>query len=294
MQNPKIRNNAATAVCNIRLRLIVPVLVYLAIIVGCSGVTVSSPPITAHPNSPVAVTGYVKPADLPDSRTLLPPPPAPGSAAFTADQEAYRLTRTLRNTARWELAAKDADLTFPHVAETFSCALGIALTKEDMPRLFMLLHRSGINACEATDRAKAYYQRIRPFVMNRETTCKPHDEAVLSKNGSYPSGHTAAGWTWALILAEIAPDRKDDILARGLAFGQSRVICGAHWQSDVDAGLTVAAGVVARLHAVPAFRADIDTVRQELAHVRANGRKPAINCDAEAKALAVQVPSRKK
>lgn len=291
MQNPESRHKAVNVAHNIRLHLIPFVLIYLSlsIIVGCTGVTVQTPPLIAHEKSPGIMVGYVKTADLPDSRTLLPPPPAPGSAAFAADQEAYRLTRALRNTPRWALAAKDADLTFPNVMETFSCALGTPITEEAVPHLYNLLRRSGTDACDATTRAKVHYQRTRPFVMNRETTCTPHDEAVLSKNGSYPSGHTSAAWTWALILAEIAPDRKDNILARGLAFGQSRVICGVHWQSDVDAGLTIAAGVVARLHAEQSFRAQIEVAKTELASVRAKGLKPTRDCRAEAAALAVQM-----
>ena len=30
-------------------------------------------------------------------------------------------------------------------------------------------------------------------------------------------GHTAIGWGFALILSELAPDRADDLLARGRA-----------------------------------------------------------------------------
>lgn len=45
------------------------------------------------------------------------------------------------------------------------------------------------------------------------------------------------------------PDRQDSILKRGYEMGQSRVICGYHFQSDVDAARLVASAVVARLHA---------------------------------------------
>ena len=44
------------------------------------------------------------------------------------------------------------------------------------------------------------------------------------KDGSSPCGHTAIGWAWALTLSEISPERADSILARGRAFGESRVI----------------------------------------------------------------------
>ena len=106
------------------------------------------------------------------------------------------------------------------------------------------------------------------------------------KDGSYPSGHTAIGWAWALILCEIAPEQTDAILARGRAFGQSRVICNVHWHSDVVEGRFMGAAAVARLHVDPAFRAEIEAAKAELAAVRAKGLKPTRDCQAEADALA--------
>ena len=46
------------------------------------------------------------------------------------------------------------------------------------------------------------------------------------------------GWTSALLLADInqSNEAMEGLLARGYEFGQSRVIAGYHWQSDVDAG----------------------------------------------------------
>ncbi|HEX8056091.1 MAG TPA: phosphatase PAP2 family protein, partial [Novosphingobium sp.] len=104
----------------------------------------------------------------------------------------------------------------------------------------------------------------RPFVAHGNTTCLPRDEAMLRKDGSYPSGHSALGWGWALVLAELAPEKADAILQRGRDFGQSRLVCNAHWASDVDAGRLVAAATVARLHADPVFTADLAAARQEL------------------------------
>ena len=54
----------------------------------------------------------------------------------------------------------------------------------------------------------------------------------------------------------------------GYDFGQSRVICGVHWQSDVDAGRLIGAAVVARLHADPVFRVQLDEAKRELAAAR--------------------------
>jgi acid phosphatase (class A) len=229
-------------------------------------------------------------AEIPDSLGLLPPPPAEGSAAKAADVEAYQTTRSLRDTARWQLASQDADLTFPNAAGTFSCAVGAPITEAETPRLYTLLRRTLADGGAATRAAKGSYKRTRPFVEFSEGSCSPGDEAYLRNDGSYPSGHSSLGWTWTLLLAELAPDRDDAILARGFAYGQSRVVCGVHWQSDVSAGRVMGAGVVARLHNDPAFRADFEAARQELDAVRAKQLPPSRDCAAEAAALALGKP----
>ena len=107
------------------------------------------------------------------------------------------------------------------------------------------------------------------------------------KDGSYPSGHTAIGWAWALILTEIVPSRTDAILARGRAFGDSRLVCNVHWQSDVNEGRVMGASTVARLHADVGFRGDLDAAKTEYAVAVAKGLKPSRDCAAEAAALAI-------
>ena len=107
----------------------------------------------------------------------------------------------------------------------------------------------------------------------------------MKDNNSYPSGTAAVGWAWALILSEIAPDKSDSILVRGHAFGQSRVICNAGWQSDVYAGRILGAAVVARFHAEPEFLAAIEAVKSEIAALRTKGLSPERDCESEAGTL---------
>jgi acid phosphatase (class A) len=224
------------------------------------------------------LAGYLDPEVLPNSLELIPPPPAEGSAALALDEEVSRKSLSLRGTRRWELAIEDAELMFPEAADSFSCALGIPITEQDTPHLFMLLRRSLADAGLSTYTAKNHYQRRRPFMVNKEPTCTPNEEAHLMKDGSYPSGHTSIGWAWALILSEIAPERTDAILARGRAFGESRIICNVHWHSDVVEGRFVGAAAVARLHADAAFCAELEAAKAEVAAVRAKGLAPKRDC----------------
>jgi acid phosphatase (class A) len=261
----------------------------IAVITGCSVLGGQSKSAATPKIRPGILAGYWEWQELPNSLQFLPPPPSLGSAAQALDEEVNRRGLALRGTARWRLAAEDAYLKFPRAAGTFSCALGAPITERETPRVYILLRRTLADAGLSTYAAKDHYERTRPFVLNKEPTCTPDEEEVLKKDGSYPSGHSALGWAWSLILSEIAPDRADAILARGRAFGESRVVCNVHWHSDVVEGRFMGAAAVARLHADPAFRTDIEAARAEIAAVRAKGLKPLRDCRAEAEALAYRL-----
>ncbi|WP_442683092.1 acid phosphatase [Stenotrophomonas sp. JC08] len=238
---------------------------------------------------PGVAQGYLDTAQLPDSIALLPPPPAAGSAAFALDEQVNQ-ARSLRGTPRWEQAIADANLQFPAAASIFACAIGTEISEQNAPRLYGLLRRTRTDAAVVSDAAKHQHNRTRPFMANGESTCTPDKEAGLAENGSYPSGHTSIGWAWALILAELAPDRQDAILARGRSYGESRLVCNVHWNSDVAAGRFMGSAVVARLHADAGFRTDMEAARAELAALRASNPAPAPDCAAEAAALAQPLP----
>ena len=267
------------------------VLVYIATIAGCAGFQKQSKPAAVPEIHPGILAGYIKPDSLPNSLALLPPPPAEGSAANALDEAVSRKSLALRGTPRWALATEDAELRFPQAAGTFSCALGAPISEKETPHLYMLLRRTLADAGLSTYTAKNKYQRRRPFMMNKAPTCTPDDEKHLMKDGSYPSGHTAIGWAWALILTEIAPDRSDAVLARGRAFGESRNVCNVHWHSDVVEGRFMGAAAVARLHADIMFRADLEAAKAEYNAIRTKSLKPTRDCRAEAEALAGHSPS---
>ncbi|MDD0811297.1 phosphatase PAP2 family protein [Curvibacter sp. RS43] len=257
---------------------------------GAASADGTPPPTTSsqigdYPAGSGVWRGYLAPSAWPDSLALLPPPPVTGLPPYLADQYAFESTRAAEKGARGEVAKQDADLSFPHAPNQFACALGMDIQADRSPHLNALLRRTFADAGLATYKAKNYYNRVRPFVVNKTSTCLPSSDAALAKDGSYPSGHTAIGWTWALLLSEVSPERTNALLQRGLAFGQSRVVCGAHWQSDVDNGRLVAAGVVARLHSDAVFRAQMALAQQEVAVLRQTVTASTRDCAAEAAAL---------
>jgi acid phosphatase (class A) len=239
---------------------------------------------------PGRLPGYLPEERLPNALALIPPSPAQDSAAFAWEQDVNQKIQALRGGPRWQLATLDNDLTFPNAAGTFSCALDVPITQEHTPYLYQLLRRTLLDAGLATYSAKNHYQRTRPFVVNGQSICAAGSEETLRNDGSYPSGHTAIGWAWALILSEIAPDRANELQARGLAFGDSRMVCNVHWPMDVIQGQNIGAATVAVLQSDALFRSDLEGAKAEVAAVRARGLPPTRDCAVEAEAMAVVVP----
>ncbi|WP_374653891.1 phosphatase PAP2 family protein [Phenylobacterium sp.] len=264
----------------------------LALLAAGCGTTPSDKPVAKVAPAPVKeiapgyLAGYLAAGTAPNSLSLVPPPPAAGSAALARDEEAAKAAVAQRGSARWNLAIQDAELKFPKAAETFSCALGVEVSEQTTPRLYVLLRRTLVDAGLSTYPTKNLYKRARPFTQNGAPICTPQEEAELRKDGSYPSGHTALGWAWALILTQAAPDRADAVLTRGRAFGQSRVVCNVHWLSDTDEGRMMGAATVARLQSNADFTADLAAAREEILAARAAGKTPKRDCAAEAAALA--------
>ena len=227
--------------------------------------------------------GYIKKETLPNSVIIVPRAPLPRSPRQKLDDAIAAEAVKLNTTARFRLAAQDATMHFPEAPNNFACAMGKMVSQEKTPHLYRLLKRSGVDAGYATRKAKHAYNRMRPFTLNNAPICTPQWKEELRHNGSYPSGHTSLGWAWALILSELIPERANAILARGVAYGESRIICNVHWYSDVVAGRMMGASAFALMHDNPEFIADMNAAKAELAAAPAPEEKV---CKEEAAALA--------
>lgn len=212
-------------------------------------------------------TGYLTPAQVPDTAALIGPPPAAGSAALANDEATYRATRKLEGQPRWSLAVKDAEFGAGEMLNAYSCALGVTLTPQSAPILDRLLDRVSNDTEAGSGKAKRAYHRTRPFMTLGGDICTPGDD-YLKTSFSYPSGHSTFGWASGLVVAAVAPDSAQAVMARAQAYGESRVICGVHYESDVAAGRKVGAAVFAALQKDAAFEADLSAARAELARLR--------------------------
>ncbi|HXP96997.1 MAG TPA: phosphatase PAP2 family protein [Telmatospirillum sp.] len=233
--------------------------------------------------------GYLPP-DAVDILKILPPAPVQGEARYEADRAIYKATRHFVGSPRWAMATNDVKLSTPALMRDFSCSAGLALTLETAPHLAHLMDMARNDTGRGAGIAKDYYKRLRPFQIDagEGETCQAPIE--LANSYDYPSGHTTMGWTWATLLAELVPEQANAILARGRAFGESRIVCGVHNNSAVEAGRLTAASILAVVHTTPAFQADFAAAKAELAALRVNNQAPQPQgCAEEAGLVALPV-----
>ena len=215
------------------------------------------------------VTPFLTTDEVPSASQFLPLPPKTTDAAFYNDWMRYEWGKTMRDTERGKQAIEDASHTIEYFAKIYSEPFGLTISKENTPEIVALMERVLATTYVCKDKAKSQFMRIRPFVQFHEPTPVPQDEEKLSTNSSYPSGHTTMGWGLALVLAEINPERQDEILKRGYEYGESRVIVGFHYQSDVDHARILTSALINRLHANDEFMTELQKAKAEFSRQKA-------------------------
>ncbi|NKG36187.1 phosphatase PAP2 family protein [Acinetobacter johnsonii] len=240
-----------------------------------------------------------------DSALILPPPPEEGSVTKANDDFINKNALMLYRSDRWVQAGYDSNLYFPSAAKAFSCAANVDISQEKTPTIYKMLELSLVDLGLSSYSAKNKYQRTRPFMSNGQGICEISAEDrekygisyienkdKLATDGSYPSGHSAIGWGWALIMSEIAPQRANHIFLRGRAFAESRLVCNVHWQSDIIEGKNMAAMTVAQLHTQKQFLKDLAKAQKEYQTAQRKGHVPdPASCEFENKALSTTVGS---
>jgi acid phosphatase (class A) len=226
------------------------------------GLAAAQPAAAAAAAKAPAVSKFLKPADL-DPSLVLPPPPADDAAAAVEGRaELHRIAASLRTPERLAQARHDDEV---EDVRAFADVLGPAFNLERLPATARLFADLRSEDSVAAKRAKAYFKRERPFLNDRALdVC---DDGHDVKN-SYPSGHATMGYAAAAVLADLAPGHAQAILARASDYAESRLVCGVHYRSDLEAGHVLGTALVARLMTRPAFVAELEAARAELTAAR--------------------------
>jgi membrane-associated phospholipid phosphatase len=143
----------------------------------------------------------------------------------------------------------------------FASTLGPAFDLAKLPATKALLDRVRATEKATVDRGKDAFKRPRPYIVDTTLkSCKRNDDPL----SSYPSGHTSMAFSMGEVLARLVPEKAGPILARAARYGQSRIVCGQHFRSDVSAGQMLGLLIAERLMADPDFRAAFDAASKEL------------------------------
>jgi len=220
--------------------------------------------VLAYNRDALAESGYLAGHEV-DFHEVLQGPPAADSPWDRSDQqlvEAYQKA----DEARFQSAKLDQEELYPRFAEAF----GHPIDKSTTPALVALLDRALLDVNATASAAKNYFHRERPFqrlklqrVCSKAAAVMP--AAYAMRDPSYPSGHSTHGWTVAMILARVAPDRAQALMTRAQEYEESRLVCGMHFPTDVEAGQEVAIAVVSHLDASTEFQTDLARARKERA-----------------------------
>ncbi|HEY8965807.1 MAG TPA: phosphatase PAP2 family protein, partial [Candidatus Methylacidiphilales bacterium] len=134
-----------------------------------------------------------------------------------------------------------------------------------------LLKKATHDAKIAYNTAKDAYARPRPpLIDSRIVPC-----IDLPKSAAFPSGHTTVAVSWSLVLAELAPDLRKQLLARGEQIGYDREVAGVHYPTDVEAGKKLGAELGRRFLLNPEFQTELAKAKAEFAEARKAATAPA-------------------
>ena len=210
---------------------------------------------------------------LPDAVQFLPGPPDVTTPLFFNDWTQYQWGKSVRDSDRGQLAYFDAKHgSWYNIFEVFEAEFGMKVTPDGTPAIYDVVSRAVSDGHAVNRRAKNYYQRKRPFVQFNEPSLEPEKEEEEAKDFSYPSGHTSRGWMVALVLSEINPEATAALFKRACTFGESRVIAGYHYQSDVEASRLVAMSTFVTLHGNAEFMKSLEAAKKEFQKLKKSNK----------------------
>ena len=88
--------------------------------------------------------------------------------------------------------------------------------------------------------------------------------AKMSKSNAYPSGQTTNGTATAIVLSEMVPEKRAELMARAEDYATSRLIVGVHYRSDLGAGFAAGALIAKELEENADFQKEMAPAMAEL------------------------------
>jgi acid phosphatase (class A) len=200
-------------------------------------------------------TFYIEPSQV-DLDHLLAPPPALGSTAETKDLAAVVEAEKDRDAA----AAVEAEEDHARTVFRFADVMGAGFTPQNLPFATKFFGRVFSDQNKIVKETKGYFARPRPFVVDSSLTPMVYPKPTPS----YPSGHTTFAYVMAILLADMVPEKAVPIFDRAAEYGYNRVVAGAHFPTDVEAGRIAGTVIDSVFFHEPRFMTDFMRARAEV------------------------------
>ncbi|MBZ9891118.1 phosphatase PAP2 family protein [Mesorhizobium sp. BR1-1-3] len=191
-----------------------------------------------------------------DLTMILPPPPANDSAQTKAELGEVLMLQVTRTPEMVASAVADAEEN----VWRFANVMGPKFNKETLPKFSAFFDRVVATEGAVVDPAKDIWKRPRPHQLS--DLVKP--AVKLSSSGSWPSGHATVGTMMGIILSDMVPEKRAEILARAAEYAHNREVGGIHYASDVEMGRISGSVIAAVLLNRDDFKAEYEVARAEL------------------------------
>ncbi|MCB8875205.1 acid phosphatase [Acidisoma silvae] len=170
---------------------------------------------------------YIQPSQV-NLDQLLAPPPLLGSAQESTDLATVMQAQSDRTAEQ----AVNAEADHERSVFRFADVLGPQFAPANLPFATGFFTRVFADEKAIVTQTKAHFDRPRPFMV--DSNLSPMVEP--RKTPSYPSGHTTWAYVMAIILANMVPEKAGPLFDRAAAYGYNRVVAGAHFPTDIEAG----------------------------------------------------------
>jgi acid phosphatase (class A) len=191
-----------------------------------------------------------------DLTMILPPPPANDSVQTKAELGEVLTLQVTRTPEMVASAVADAEEN----VWRFANVMGPKFNKETLPKFSAFFDRVVATEGAVVDPAKDVWQRPRPHQLS--DLVKP--AVKLSSSGSWPSGHATVGTMMGIILSDMVPEKRAEIMARAAEYAHNREVGGIHYASDIEMGRISGSVIAAVLLNRDDFKAEYEVARAEL------------------------------
>lgn len=182
-------------------------------------------------------------------------PPVAGSPADVAD---LNYTQAVQAGADADTIREATIVAIFFDVFSFAQVLGPNFTPEKYPQTAAFFKKLEATTNAHKNKLKDHFARPRPVDAHADVVkaLVPYEAGY-----SYPSGHAARSWLYALVLGQLDPGDRLAMLREAGRVGYLRVLGGMHYQSDIIASRTFAELLYTQLMKDPEFTQALATLK---------------------------------